>query len=921
MKTRSIINFFLFLTLFLSTTAISQDLRQSDLDKIRQRQVLAGGSLIGKVTDEKSGEDLIGANIFIVDTKLGASTDIEGKFQIKKVPEGMYNVRISFLGYETKLISGVALNNGEQTLLNVNIREDQGIQQQEVVISASVIKSGDGAILADRKKAASIGDGISSEQMKKTPDATSSDVLKRVVGLSIVDNKFVFIRGASERYNGTTLNGASVSSTEIGKKSFAFDMIPSNLLENTTVVKSATPDLPGDFTGGLVQMNTLDFPESRTIKLGVTSGWNSITTFKNFQSSQGGKSDWLATDDGTRSLPNIPENVTDLAKELPNSWAPKSRTAPMNTSLSLSFGDNFLIDEQDQESGQIGYIGAISYRNSFQRNYKEINAIEISRNIKGTQDNFSVLWGGMLNLSYKFSGLHKLSFKNNYSQTADDEIRNFNGIDGNNATQNIFSSTQWSERKTYTGILSGEHNFPDIGNVNAEWKIARSTSSRQDPDRKDVTYYRATDVPDTTPYDAATNQRSWGHLNNKTNDYQVDFALPIEQAKIKFGSFYEQKTTNYEIRYFNVAFVRYDPALVQLPIDVIYDPLNFGGSKFKMEESSKPTDNYSGDQEIVAGYAMVDVPFSLFENDFRFTGGARLENSLQNVFIPRSYQIDGPKDETQLKNIDILPSANLTYMFNEVVNLRFAYSHTVNRPEFRELASSGFYDFITYEIIGGNPNLKRSYIHNYDVRFEIFPNAGEVIAFSYFYKTLSGAIEEQLGFSSVRTRTWFNSNQATNRGFELEARKSLSFLGGYFGNFSLTGNYTRIFSEVQFPIVRGNSSSTTTSIGTRPLQGQSPYMINVSMLFIEPTLGTSINVLYNRFGKRLDAVGFLTSDIYEQPRDIVDLSITQPIFNGIDTKFSIKNLSNKERILTQQDRVYQSINSGTTYSLQLSVGL
>ncbi len=878
------------------------------------------GTLYGKIVDQRSGEELIGASVSLVGTKIGSSTDIEGKFLIKKIPTDMYNVRVSFLGYESKLIFQVVIKPNEQLILDVSLSEDQGLKQQEVIVSADAIKSGDGAILLERKKSVSIGDGISSEQVKRTPDATSGDVLRRVVGLSIVDNKFVYIRGASERYNGTTLNGANVSSTEVGKKSFAFDMIPANLLENTTVVKSSTPDLPGDFTGGLVQMNTLDFPDIKTIKIGITSGLNSITTFKDFQSSQGGSKDWLGADDGKRALPNNTEDLIDLAKKLPNNWAPKKQTAPINMSLSLSFGDKFSLNDE-QESSQFGYIGAFSYRNSFQRNNKEINANEISRTLQGTQDNFTVLWGGMLNLSYKFSGLHKLSFKNNYSQTADDEIRNFNGTDGNNGTENNFLASTWSERKTYTGIISGEHKFLAFGNLSADWKFSVSSSSRQDPDRKEVTYYRGIDDPDNTPFNAAINQRSWSKLNGKTTTYNLDFALPIEFAKVKFGSLYEKKTTNYEIRYFNVSLKTYNPVLAELPIEIIYDPKNFSGNNFKIDESSKPTDNYFGNQEVLASYGMIDIPFSIYDNNFRFSGGARLENSLQNVFVPRSSQPDGPTDETQLKNIDILPSANLTYTINDVTNLRFAYSHTVNRPEFRELASSGFFDFISYELVGGNPNLKRSFIHNYDVRFEIFPEAGEVIALSYFSKIISGAIEEQLSFSSVRTRTWFNSDQAKNNGVELEVRKSLRFLGGYFDNFSVTGNYTRIYSEVQISTESGNSENTITTISTRPLQGQSPYMINLSLLFTEPALGTTVNVLYNTFGKRLDAVGFLTSDIYEQPRDMVDVSITQPLSNGIETKLTAKNIFNKERILTQQDRIYQRVNSGTTYALQISVGL
>jgi hypothetical protein len=894
---------------------------QSDLGKNQGRESQADGSIAGKIHDEKSGEDLIGANVSLVGTKLGAATDIEGKYLIKRILPGTYNVRVSFVGYESKTISNVVITAETAAILDVALAEGQGVKQQEVVISADAIKSGDGAILAERRKSASIGDAISSEQMKRTPDATSSDVLKRVVGLTIVDNKFVFIRGASDRYNGTTLNGASLSSTEIGKKSFAFDMIPANLLENTTVLKSATPDLPGDFTGGLVQMNTLDFPESRTWKLAVTTGWNSNTTFKDFQSSQSGSKDWLATDDGKRSLPDVPEDPTDMAKQLPNDWAPRSRTAPVNMSFSLSLGDKFSSSDDDMDNSQFGYVGALSYRNSYQRNSRSINAIEISRSLKGTQENFSALWGAMLNLSYKFSGMHKISLKNNYSQSADDEIRDFAGTDGNNSTENIFLATMWSQRRTYTGIISGEDKFPLLGNLSADWNISVSSSSRQDPDRKDVTYYRGIDDPDTTPYDAAINQRSWSHLNSRTTNYHVDFALPVDFAKIKFGSLYERKTTNYEIRYFSVSLPRYNPALAQLPIDKIYAPENFGQNKFKMDETSKPTDNYRGDQETFASYAMIDVPFNVYGNNFRFTGGARLENSLQSVFVPRTYQPDGPTDDTQLKNIDVLPSANLTYVISDVANLRFAYSHTVNRPEFRELASSGFFDFISYELVGGNPDLKRSYVHNYDVRFEIFPEPGEVVALSYFNKNISNAIEEQLAYSSVRTRSWFNSPHGENRGFELEARKSLRFLGGYLKNFSLSGNYTRIYSEVQFVSLTGNSSNTTTTMDTRPLQGQSPYMVNLSILFTEPTFGTTINVLYNKFGRRLDAVGFLTADIYEQPRDIVDVTLTQPLGSGIESKLTIKNLTNKERVLTQRDREYQRTNSGSVYAVQVSVEL
>lgn len=318
---------------------------------------------------------------------------------------------------------------------------------------------------------------------------------------------------------------------------------------------------------------------------------------------------------------------------------------------------------------------------------------------------------------------------------------------------------------------------------------------------------------------------------------------------------------------------------------------------------------------------MLDIPFAVFKNKFRFVGGTRIENSIQNVYVPKSRIPGSPMNETELKKTDILPSLNFTYFLNDFTNIRFAYSHSVNRPEIRELASTGFYDFVKYEIVGGNPNLQRAYIKNTDLRIETFPANGELFAFSVFQKHISNAIEEELIHTSTRTRTWFNSPKATNIGWEIEVRKTLGFIGKYFSNITITGNYTRIHSSVEFEHVEGNSENTVRTIKTRPLQGQSPYMINAAIFFREPQVGTSISILYNKFGRRLEAVGFLTADIYEEPRDLIDIAITQPILETLDAKFTIKNLSDKKRLLTQENRVYETSYSGKTYSLQISYGL
>lgn len=878
------------------------------------------GEVYGTITDQSSGEKLVGISVTLSGTALGAATDIDGKYNIRKISPGTYELRVFGVGYAAKTITGISITSGSRLEMNVSLGEET-YNLHEVVVTADEVRSSENAVLAKRKRSTSISDGISSEQIKRTPDATSGDALKRITGLSIVDNKFVFIRGITDRYNETTLDGASVSSTEVGKKSFSFDLLPANLLDNTSVIKSATPDLPGDFSGGLVQLNTLDFPATGAVKLNLGSSYNSASTSKDFLGTQGGTKDWLGIDDGSRSYPGDQPDGNQIARNAPNNWAPRSKTAPYNGSFSLSMGDRIDFDRDNQSGSQLGFIGALSYKNSYQRNEQTISDYELSRSNTGSKDEYAVLWGALMNVSYKISGLNKISMKNNFNQSGNDRVNRFQGADEQNNTENIYTIINWTQRSSYTGQLIGEHTFPQFGGLTFQWRGAISSSYREDPDKKEVTYYRGLDN-NTARFTASTSQRSWSDLRDQQKSFGFDFTFPWLNVKVKAGSFVETKTTDFRIRYFSVE-AEYPGAfsLDTLPLDVIYSQDHYGPGKFNFKEISKPSDIYDGDQKLYAGYFMADVPFVLLDNKFRLTGGVRLENVEQNVYVPTTLTVGGSLRRSRVKNIDFLPSMNFAYLFNDAISLRLAYSQSVNRPDLRELASTGFYDFIKAELVKGNPDLQRAYIHNYDVRLEIFPDVGELLAVSYFHKVISNAIEEQLLTAATREREWFNSDHASNSGWEFEFRKSLNFLGGYARNFSVTGNYSRIESQVEVVEVTGNSTNTQYITFTRPLQGQSPYMINLSLLFTEPSIGTSLSILYNKFGARLDAVGFQVADIYEEPRDLVDIAVSQAIFGSLEGKFTIKNLNDKDRILTRGGRLLEQTSSGRTFALQLSLGL
>jgi len=420
------------------------------------------GRIHGIVTDRSTGEGLAGVNVMLAGTVIGAATDLDGSYVLTRILPGVYALRVSAIGYATTVIKDVAILPGAAIELSVSLTEE-AYNLNEIVVSADELRSTESAIISQRKRSSSISDGISAEQIRRSPDATSGDALRRVTGLSIVENKFVIIRGITDRYNRTTIDGAAVTSTEAGKKSFSFDLLPANLLDNTSVIKSATPDLPGDFSGGLVQLNTLDFPAERTLKINLASSYNDLTTSKGFLATQGGKRDWLGFDDGTRAYPGDQPDANTIARKSANTWAPAPTKAPYNESFSVAAGDRIDFSEDRPGENRLGYVAALSYRNAHQRNDNLIDDAVTSRHYSGTSDDYSVLWGALANVSYKFGGQNTISFKNNYNRSALGEVIQYHGIDESIPLENTYTIIDWTQRSTYTGQLVGDHAFPALG--------------------------------------------------------------------------------------------------------------------------------------------------------------------------------------------------------------------------------------------------------------------------------------------------------------------------------------------------------------------------------------------------------------------------------------------------------------------------
>jgi TonB-dependent receptor len=881
------------------------------------------GTIAVRVWDEATGEELVGANVLVLGTSRGGTTDLNGGFVIRGIPSGTYDVRFTFVGYASKTVRGVNVTEARPATLEISLTSQQ-VETQELVVTADRLQTTESAVLANRQKAVAIGDGLSAEQIQKTPDATSSDALKRVTGLTIVDNKFVFVRGITDRYNGTMLNGVPVTSTDtdVDRKSFAFDMIPANLLENTVVVKTATPDMPGDFSGGMVQVNTIDFPSQPIVRVGVSGSYNSNTSTRGFLTSSGGSLDWLGFDDGGRSFPRSSVGGDQLAQQLPNTWASHSQRAPFNGGFNLAAGNNFNLGRDDA-----GVIAALSYSQSFtNQEFAEAPTYVYGGQpvfrFSGNEYSRSVLWSGLLDMSYKLAGNHKFSLRNSYSQSAKDNVAVASGtnIAGSNSHR---QSITWDERSLYHLQLSGDHAFPELSGLALTWKVFSSSSRAEEPDRKQIEYTETSG----DEYALGENYRTWSKLHERTTGGGIDASMGQGGAHLKVGASLEKKDRSFDIRAFSALPGR-DPryfSLLLLPMEQIFALQNFGAGKFQLYDASTFAGAYEGDQRLNSYYAMIDFAQHAFGMSLRLTGGARLENFEERVDSPQSVD-DKSIVTTTLKATDIIPSLNLKISPAEALNIRLAHYQSVNRPEFRELANVLYLDFQTDQNTIGNPDLQRAYVHNNDVRIEYFSGPGEVIAASYFHKTISNAIEERLLAAPDRyVKTWFNSPLAKNRGWEFEARFSLRHAWHFLESFTISANYTTVSSDVEYTETKTDQHGNAfVTYATRAMQGQAPWTLNLGFFYRHPGLGTSLTLMLNKQGRRLYAVGDVRNyDVYEEPRDMVDVSISQELLDSIVAKFSVKNLLNKEQIFTSgSQRVpFSSWHQGIAYALSLSISL
>jgi TonB-dependent receptor len=897
------------------------------------------GTITGSVTDAKTGEKLIGVNVVLVGTTKGSASDLDGVYSIRNVPPGEYTIKCTYISYATTTINNVSVKPDEILKLDIQLSQESKVLQ-EVVITADMLKSNENSVLKVQKNADNIMDVVSAELIKKNNSSDGTDVLKRMTGVAIYEGKYAYIRGVSDRYNNTLLNGASLPSTDPEKKSFSYDIFPSSLIENLLTAKTFTPDKPADFSGGLVQINTVEFPSKFFVDVSASSSYNTKTSLKSFVNYSGGSTDYLGIDDGTRQMPDLingtkvvrgnysSTQLQEIGLAFKNNWNTISQKAPMNSGYKLSLGNKY----DFAESSYLGLIGSLTYsRSDENKDYERASATFDGLRYKYSGTNYSenVLWGALFNASYKF-GFNKISSKNLFNQNSDNDILINQGDYQYTSQIRQTTALRFVSRSLFSTQLIGEHSFPDLNGSMINWNASFSKSQRDEPDARQYVYAR--DIEDASaPFrfllDPSLTSRFFGKLNDKIYNVNSDFTIkPFSEKELpsfKLGILFDKKERTFNARIFGFSnmpggnFIQED-SILQLSVDKIFQPGNINSKFIQIQEITKGSDSYTSDQTVLGTYFMTDATLL---GRIKITAGVRYEESKQNLYS-KSETNQEIKLTPEYK--DILPAVNLTYLFNENINIRAAYSKTLARPEFRELAPYTYYDFLTSELVKGNPSLKRSLIENYDLRVEFYPALGELFAVSFFHKNFKDPIEQVfVATSSFEAyRSFANVNNATSYGLEFEIRKNLGFISEIFNPLSFIGNLSLIKSKVKI----ADSLALGFAKRERPMQGQADYIINLGLYYDNYDLGLSANLVYNKVGDRINQVGFINvGDIIERPRDVLDFSISKKIFSKFSLSVAAKDILSQDAVFVQKrpgnDFTEARYKKGKNYSLGISYSL
>lgn len=868
----------------------------------------------GVVIDQKSKETLIGAVVTVDGTNVKAITNIDGNFQIDGLDkEKKYTLYINYVGYKTQKIDGVQAKDADQVIA---LQPDEQ-QLKEVTVTAVERRNTDAAMIQVAKNSPVIVSNVSAQEISRTQDTNAGEVIRRVPGVSLIDDKFVMVRGLSQRYNNVWVNGGAVPSSEADSRAFSFDIIPSSQIDNLTIVKSPTAEYPADYSGGFIIVNTKEIPAENSFNIAVGGNWNTSSAFQNFSYSKGSGTDFLGFDNGLRSLnggihaalnPQLNANgkpVGDYATSLlgnglNNDWLVKNRKPLGDLKLAASLNQRWMLGGRT-----LGMLAALNYTNEY-RTYENMEnnlyGIYDAANDKPNylrhsvddQYNNNVRLGAMLNFTFlSKDGNHKYQLKNIFNQLA---TSRYTWRDGVSAQSNLERSAEYyyRSRTTYNGQLTGKHTFTSDA---LDWSIGYAYANRHLPDRR---RYLIDDALESGVYALSTGNdisREWTQLDEHILSLGVNdkhhFKFGNFEPDLQVGAYGEYRTREYQTRNF---IYNWNVSDNNMPSDFRHSDIptllsseaNMGYDKLYLLEEKQMRNNYCGHNTLGAGYLALSLPFG----KLGIHAGVRFEhNDMELISNSRDYEKS--ESSRHYKTDDVFPSLNTTYKISDQHQVRLSYGRSINRPEFREVSSSVYYDFDLASNVQGNTELKNCYVDNLDLRYEWYPSRGELISLAVFYKHFDSPIEwtYTVAGGTDLIYSYKNAKSANNYGVELDIRKNLGFIG--LKDFSWSFNGALIKSKVQFE--KGAKEE------DRPMQGQSPYLINTGIFYKNAPLKMDIALLYNRIGKRIIGVGRSEGSTgddsnsrvphsYEMPRNTIDFSLAKKFGEHLELKLNVRDL-------------------------------
>lgn len=904
----------------------------------------------------------MGVVVGLTGTGFGNVSDMDGKYEITGVSAGTFEIAFTYSGYKTYKQS---ITVGAQDItLDMKMMPEMNDLTEHVVKSGRITNT-ENAVISEIRSSSNIVSGTSAAQISKTMDRNAADVVRRIPGITIQDDRFIVIRGLPDRYNNVWLNDASTPSSEADKKSFSFDIIPAGLIDRLLVYKAPTPDLPGDFAGGMVKVYTVCLAEKNQFVLSLSTSGREYTTGSTMNYNKRSSKDWLGYDDGSRSVPkgvpdyistkdpNYKAGIGTWSKAFGNDWV--LNTQKVSPDVRFSAGMSKVWNFRKFKVGNtFGVLYASTFTNydvhrqdwdSASKNYNYMDKKSVSNVNAGFMDDAGIVIGNS-----------KIEFRNLYNQAGSSAVTIRNSLpDTTISSQNIERSyAMWYESKaTYAAELSGTNKSND-DTRKYTWTLGYTDLFKNMPDLRRITYSQVQSPTDTYYHAQISNNgdilnggRYYSTLYEHTYSFNHQYTQTITLGNYSFdvnvGNYIEFKNRSFRIRQlaYTIKAGTASQSILRLPVNEIFADSNADGvNRFKIGEITNPYDHYVGKNELIAGYLAAKLPIG---KRISVYGGARYEYNVQSISAMVNLDTVNPKVTTKY----LLPSVNATYNLSDRDLLRFAYGKTLNRPEFREWAPVYYYDFDELAGVYGslfpnnvnkgkiNDTLKVAQIQNFDLRYEFYPANGEMVQVGAFYKSFRDPIQRVIYYAGGLGYSYINSEKAYCYGLEIDVRKSLGFLDSALG--------TRIFSDLAFV---GNLSLTKSELTTDSsiklnvtpksvIQGQSPYIVNLGFYYQNATNGFQGSLLYNVFGPRMYALGATTAEsesIGELPFQSLDFAVSKTFLKFYSINFGIQNLLgsgvrfvkdiNKDnKFDSKHDREEKSYFPGRYYTLGIKVKL